>query len=820
MKVEQAIYGESRGGHGLRLGSSDLPIISALTSYLDLPDAAPLGVNWSPFVSGFPHGKYYILARTFADPAASRPGMVLSHAVIVPLEEVINISDLRPLFEMLLTEPIFPGVLEACEFLAIAKPLKPTPELVSLANALVTRGRGPVIRFGLQDFDELIASLWVHLWPEIRSKFSFRLSFGPQDIIDEITPAVICTPNALASRWSSYRVLSNDIQSPSLAAGILYGGMDRSSVMELTQQVGAKIYQFSELPLLQRLYEIDKNPDPQFDECVSALRIIEKLSPYPAPGLDYKNVFTHRLVLRLPHASLQDILLLRNLGTAGLPDATRIWTSLKDWATANSLVASEDIGMLSVLSDALCATAAIEPWRLSIINGLISGSHASPEILASAFWRWAKLGPKVIAQLAEYLPIEGEFEYQIVKAVPDVLDLETGNVVMAIAHSKNWLKLHGTAASACLEPLDAIMRQLSIDTRATELEGLRAALRRTGPRETIELALARTNETRLLHLAAERIADNPSLLGTLSFTSIHVQDLWFYALSINSEAWKGPNDPYGAFSVVLKKLIQNSEVNLQLIEALSFTPLADLSKYIKNADVWSYLPEPARGNCLRATAIGWLHNALEGNINHPDNLLERAILTNEKLALVLQSDNPDIGNILRVIKYLPNLEEFRVLRWLNENALTKPLQSADSEELGRIIQNQSWHQIVETLIKLTKQGRGDLKPALIQCYSMVGLFWRLVLGLPNVSYSEKWALLEELAVELYPNGPDEQALWDRAGGKDADLKVNGSGRNRWHDAISYLQRGRGPYVSALFKEMQSDYPQNDKLRALREIRYF
>ncbi|KLU15772.1 MULTISPECIES: effector-associated domain EAD1-containing protein [Xenorhabdus] len=338
--------------------------------------------------------------------------------------------------------------------------------------------------------------------------------------------------------------------------------------------------------------------------------------------------------------------------------------------------------------------------------------------------------------------------------------------------------------------------------------------------ETIELSLALPNEPRLLQIAAERIANNPSLLGTLNFTLRPVQDLWCYTLTLNSEAWKGPNDPYGAFSTVLQNLIQGSETNLHLIEVLSFTPLADLSKYIKNTDIWNFLPEPARGNCLRATATGWLHYALKGYVNPPDNELEMAILTNEKLAVVLRCDKADIGDVLRVINYLSNLEESRVLRWLNENALIKPLRNTDAEELGHLIQNRRWHQIVENLLRLTQQGRNDLKPALTQCYSMVSRFWRFVLGLSDVSYSEKWALLEELAVELYPNGPDDQGLWDRAGGKDADLKVNGSGRNRWHDAISYLQRGRRPYMNRLFEEMQTDYPQNDKLNALRTIRYF
>jgi len=820
VKVEQAIYGESRGGHGLRLSSSDLPIISALTSYLDLPDAAPPGVDWSPFVSGFPHGKYYVLARTFADPAATRPGMVFSHAVIVPLDEIINLPDLSPLFEMLLTEPVLPEVLEVLEFPASVKSQQTIPELVSLADALVTRGRGPVVRFGLQKFDELIASLWAYLWPEMRSKFSFRLSFGPQDIIDEITPSVICTPSSLASRWSSYRVVGKVIQSSSLAAGILYGEAEAAPVVKLAEQVGAQILHFSDLPLLQRIYEIDESLNPQFDECVSALRILEKLSPNPEQGLARKSVFMNRLVLRLPEASIENILLLRNLGMVGLPDASKIWDALKNWIVTNSLAASEDTGMLSILTDALVTPAAVEPWRLSIINGLISGSQESPDVLANAFWRWAKLCSKVLTELARYLPIDDAFENQITKSAPKILDVNTGNFVMALAESKNWLKIHGAAASACLEPFDAIVRQLSVDFKATELEGLRAALRKATSMEVIELALAKPDEARLLQIAAERIAKNPALLQTLDFTSRSVQDIWCHALSINPQAWKGPQDPCSAFALVIQSLIDGYEASTKLIDTLSSTPLADLSKFSRRADVWTFLSAHARVNCLRATANGWLRCALEGDIDAPDSALEMAILAAGNLENTLCSHHTDIGKFLSIIKILPNIEEPYMLHLLNEHILTQPLRSGDAQELGRIILSRRWHQIVENLIRLTHQERHDLKPVLIECNTMVGRFWRFILKLSSNSKDDRWAVLEELVVGLYPNGPNDLGLWDRSGGEDADLMVYGSGRTRWHEALYYLQRGRGPHVRRLFEEIHNDYPQNEQVRILQASWYF
>lgn len=111
MKIEQAIYGEVRSGHALRLASSRSQIVDELASRLDLPDTAPPGVNWSPYVTGFPYGDKYVLARTFADPHATRAGMVISHALIAPLDEIVTTANLKSLFENLIVSPETPAPL-------------------------------------------------------------------------------------------------------------------------------------------------------------------------------------------------------------------------------------------------------------------------------------------------------------------------------------------------------------------------------------------------------------------------------------------------------------------------------------------------------------------------------------------------------------------------------------------------------------------------------------------------------------------------------------------------------------------------------------
>ena len=67
MRIEQALYGEHRGGHSLLASSGDNEVSAGIVQRLDLPDTAPPGVEWSPFLRGFPYQSLYVLSRTFRD---------------------------------------------------------------------------------------------------------------------------------------------------------------------------------------------------------------------------------------------------------------------------------------------------------------------------------------------------------------------------------------------------------------------------------------------------------------------------------------------------------------------------------------------------------------------------------------------------------------------------------------------------------------------------------------------------------------------------------------------------------------------------------
>lgn len=73
-----------------------------------------------------------------------------------------------------------------------------------------------------------------------------------------------------------------------------------------------------------------------------------------------------------------------------------------------------------------------------------------------------------------------------------------------------------------------------------------------------------------------------------------------------------------------------------------------------------------------------------------------------------------------------------------------------------------------------------------------------------------------VARRLYPGGPEQDALWERAGGDPSRLNREGAGATRWWHAIQLLENGGGGKISveSLLAQMCSDYTNNEDLNRL------
>lgn len=76
--------------------------------------------------------------------------------------------------------------------------------------------------------------------------------------------------------------------------------------------------------------------------------------------------------------------------------------------------------------------------------------------------------------------------------------------------------------------------------------------------------------------------------------------------------------------------------------------------------------------------------------------------------------------------------------------------------------------------------------------------------------------IEALLCALYPLGPMQDNIWQRAGGDAARLDVAGKGVAQWHSAIRMLTLGGGGLtLASLLGVAVEDYPANQTLSALR-----
>ncbi|MBO3272386.1 effector-associated domain EAD1-containing protein, partial [Hymenobacter defluvii] len=73
-----------------------------------------------------------------------------------------------------------------------------------------------------------------------------------------------------------------------------------------------------------------------------------------------------------------------------------------------------------------------------------------------------------------------------------------------------------------------------------------------------------------------------------------------------------------------------------------------------------------------------------------------------------------------------------------------------------------------------------------------------------------------IASNLYSGGIRDIGIWERAGGRVADITISLNGRAQWQEAIRHVRNGgRGASFAKLLDEMLEDFPDNEELSLLR-----
>lgn len=813
MLIGQASYGELNKGHALRNASSMATAAGSIVNQMDLRGSAPPGGIWEPYFSGFPIKDFYVLARTAADLSAVRPGMVRSRALFLPMSSLGEVENIEKGLQYLEDHFDFEGPLDDVNVSLAGK--VEAPSSWHLPSALIESNGRTVVWPYESGFADAIANLWHNLWPEARRTLTFRLAFSPQDIVDQ--PTLVTTPPSLKTRWVGHPIVSDTTQSDDRAVALLAGSSEGDVLKAFIKELGAYPKSFGQLQQLGEVLDA-LNKRVEAADLIAATRLICFLSPDARNGANPKACLLKKLAGSFASVDASVLRMTRNLDISAIANGHVLWDAVRKWVADRLLSQSPEI--ISTIVADMVGPGPISAWKTSVEAGLGDALKRAVRDIP-AIWRTIIAYPSVLPTFVAQGGAKAKFDRQLSEQSPRTIALQSGEQLLSRAVSLGLILTHAACCSRIFDPADAVARHTT-EMAATE-QSLRVTLSKASDQQTISIAV-NTGNPILLDIAASHAAKKPSLIKDLDIGSPAWRQIWLRTMEQDVASSTGPRRPKNALHYLLDELIAGTidPTGEQLLGKLARTSFANLIDYTQRSEVWPRLSTSSRKNYLTATAKGWLEAfEKDPDLARPEQPVRDAIIQSTLLDAALRSFRGKIALGCAFFRTFNELNEQLFEKWLFP-LIDITLPGDQAAAIGRLVASRDWERTARALADICLSGRPDLLAALEYCVGQIGFMRRYDLDLPGtLAGSVKWQILEEIGVELYPIGPGDHGLWERAGGKNADIPRASNGREGWRIVVQDMQNGKRKIDPAsLIAEMSTEYSNNRTLRKMRYDRFF
>ncbi len=825
--IHQAIYGEVPGktsGHNLLAASDEKnELFRRVSGYTDLADRPEGGTLSGPVVRGFFAGDHFLLIKTFPDQSPGlRSGRVFSHVLFILKADLHRVHNLCNLFQYHL-----PGIQKNATMLPLEYP---SPEAIATTGIVDGREAAatnfllqnqPFVWLGEEGYWEWVARIWPQLMSGVKQTLKVGAAFGPSFAKKEYLN-LLYIPEDAKILWGrhSFRIIdfgeTETLQSE--AAHWLMGNNKEGAPFQvMIDDFAPKIESIEKLNQLQdygkAYHQIDKNPG--LNQLLVLAHFVSQISPNEKLGIKGKNRLMTAILQSIPHAPVNMFTALLYQSWKGFPDAIPSASDVvRDWLSNHLLQGSQAKECGVVLVKALEAEK--KNWWVSTVLFYVNNrlkKKRQPSV-APILWQWMKNEPALIAQHAFWLPDDAENE--LTQKIPKIETL-IAEAVLHMAEQKGWLVLHAKVAVQCYTAEKAVEAQLRIDTAEYHTVALEALCESMSGSSFVSVA-ASHSDARLYRIAGKLIAKNSKLLKGIDITSEGWQECWKAAIEQGSEVWSGISNPKHTLFKILDHLLAGNAFSATLLNAISVGKYSSLKDYPQRASIWPELHEKARSEFITATLVELIGDLATGELSYNDleSELKKEVQSQKVKQLVISSKIIPLTNKLRLFDLLPSWEE----NFAEQLRRNYRFSTAEAEEFGLLVSKNKWKIVVDALYN-DRLYRNDLVPALLQSSHLLTFWQRLKIsasGLKRdaISSEEWWNEFLEIASKLFPGGPEQNGLWEIAGGDLSQLYTSGSGREKWNHAIRILRNNGTPTVKMLVRKMRDAYAGNEILKNLQD----
>lgn len=797
------LAGNKDGQHGVIATNLGEGLAAEIARRIDLPGSLPSEFRTSELVAFgcFRHAERFVFYEISSDPSVERVGMARSGAVVVDLQEASTIDDPYPM----LAKARSTRLTGSPDELAVDPPAA-TPRCVPLLSHVI---RGKAMTSSEMQTGDIVRAVWSALPRSLRPGFSARLCFTPEDLPERADIALGFIPESLRWRCPGELMVADPCgpsqdQGPTDRFANRLADGEARTWEEFANRHSLRLSSFRDLDLVARI-ESAFVGEPGLDELVRALRYTLSLRMEDATS-QLIDELSERIADHREEWKSEDVATFRNLDlqtSSPLKKALGVWTGEQLGGNGRKLA--------PVLPEVWGAGAKAW-WSVAIGRALRKHRGRVPEEVLSAFTARLEEDEDATAfasAIASSENVDADLTTLVARAQPVPPPLASRLDANLFPEATVVARL--ATAQDLTEIVEAGREIVTEESRSTYFEAMVSRVDKDGFPALVALDEGGEMAEPLL----SRLSMEPDVFDAIDVSNGPSQRLLAKALVGGFVS----ADRLGVLLVrILDELVGGTSLEPELVEALVEHEDATFPPGPSRPRVWAVLPDALRDVMLRRAARAQLAQLAQDGWGDPEpevleTLRSRALADARSDAL--RTADLATWSVLAELEPSPGYEYRQRLLTILDSAGSQAL--ADVVAMAETLTRKDPGSVMSTLVSRYRS-RKDLVPAWAILKDHLGFWDRWLLPETRIGQAE-WdrGLVEELA-GLYPNGPTQEDVWERAGGRNADLPKSSSGMDGWRRAMRMVGKGARVSRSRILATALDDYPRNANLAILRDKR--